>query len=680
MSGVYDAHAKTLPSPLAPFQVVWARISLLGPRFLFGLRLAASVCLALYVTYFLELQNSFWAATTAAIVCQPSLGASLQKARYRVVGTIVGALVMVALFAMFPQQRNSLLLGLALWCGICGFAVVMLRNFASYAAALSGVTATIIFVDALNDPNSAFFLAVIRASEICIGIMAAGFVFMLTDFGAASRQLKQTLSLTADQLAKSFVGTLALRKETPELQASRRSAVRALGPLNVQIDAAIGESAYLRSRNGNLRCMLDALVSALVAWHNLSNHIVRRPDDESPVSRTVVPLLQSIDLSQINHSPEAAQRRCREVVTQIRSIPTFDATGCLVVDASRDVALAVSGLVDGVVLLDRRKSERIAARAQPLILTDLLPAVLNGLRVFLAVLGTAIFWVASAWPNGSFAIVFAAAATLIFGSFGDLARPLSRDYAIGAGVMVAVGSVLYFAVLPSISSFPALIVVLGTLFFVIGTMQAGPWHSVMFLAMSVVSLPILGVANPISYSAAAYFNLALAVLIGTIIGSLFFVLMPVIPPGTRARRLLALSLRDFRRLSLGKRAADERRWTALMSRRIEALPSQTTPEEAGSLMALLALGQAVIHLRSTLSGPSQALLSSGLDALAGGRLDAARESLDALLHSPMPGRAQVGHPARVRAAVAVILDAIELNAVLLTAKVETRQLFLLSFR
>lgn len=62
----------------------------LGPRFLFGLRLAASVCLALYCTYYLELQNSFWAATTAAIVCQPNLGASLQKGRYRAIGTIVG--------------------------------------------------------------------------------------------------------------------------------------------------------------------------------------------------------------------------------------------------------------------------------------------------------------------------------------------------------------------------------------------------------------------------------------------------------------------------------------------------------------------------------------------------------------------------------------------------------------
>ena len=46
-----------------------------GPPLLFGLRLWASVCLALYVAFWLELDNAFWAGTTAAIVCQPSLGA-----------------------------------------------------------------------------------------------------------------------------------------------------------------------------------------------------------------------------------------------------------------------------------------------------------------------------------------------------------------------------------------------------------------------------------------------------------------------------------------------------------------------------------------------------------------------------------------------------------------------------
>jgi Fusaric acid resistance protein family len=49
------------------------------PPLLFGIRLWAAVCLALYVAFWLELDNAYWAGTTAALVCQPSLGASLRK-------------------------------------------------------------------------------------------------------------------------------------------------------------------------------------------------------------------------------------------------------------------------------------------------------------------------------------------------------------------------------------------------------------------------------------------------------------------------------------------------------------------------------------------------------------------------------------------------------------------------
>ena len=47
-----------------------------SPPLLYALRLWASVCLALYIAFWLQLDNPFWAGTSAAIVCQPQLGAS----------------------------------------------------------------------------------------------------------------------------------------------------------------------------------------------------------------------------------------------------------------------------------------------------------------------------------------------------------------------------------------------------------------------------------------------------------------------------------------------------------------------------------------------------------------------------------------------------------------------------
>jgi hypothetical protein len=64
------------PTNAERFEAAWRS---LAPSLLFGLRLWASVSLALYAAYWLELDEPYWAGTTAAIVCQPQLGASLRK-------------------------------------------------------------------------------------------------------------------------------------------------------------------------------------------------------------------------------------------------------------------------------------------------------------------------------------------------------------------------------------------------------------------------------------------------------------------------------------------------------------------------------------------------------------------------------------------------------------------------
>src|SRR5216683_2890034 len=145
-----------------------------GPPLLFGLRLWASVTLALYVAFWLELDNPFWAGTSAAIVCLPQLGASLRKGWFRMIGTLVGAGMSVVLAACFPQDRILFLGALALWGAACSFVSALLRNFASYSAMLAGYTVAIIAGDLLGaiggvNANQAFLLAVTRASEIGIG-------------------------------------------------------------------------------------------------------------------------------------------------------------------------------------------------------------------------------------------------------------------------------------------------------------------------------------------------------------------------------------------------------------------------------------------------------------------------------------------------------------------------------
>jgi uncharacterized membrane protein YccC len=115
-----------------------------GPPLFFGLRFWASICPALYVAFWLQLDNVYWAGTMAAFVHQPQLGASLRKARSYVIGTVLGALIAVVLAGRFPQDLAAFLTCLALVGAGSAFVAALLHSFASFAAALTGITVAII--------------------------------------------------------------------------------------------------------------------------------------------------------------------------------------------------------------------------------------------------------------------------------------------------------------------------------------------------------------------------------------------------------------------------------------------------------------------------------------------------------------------------------------------------------
>ena len=142
----------------SPFRTYWSdarrfagALRSAGPALLFGLRLWASVCLALYVAFWLELDNAYWAGTSAAIVCQP------QPRRLAAQGLVpddrhgdrrcrdrrADGVVSRKTAAPFSS-------GLALWGAACALVATLLRNFAAYSAALAGYTAAIIASDQLG--------------------------------------------------------------------------------------------------------------------------------------------------------------------------------------------------------------------------------------------------------------------------------------------------------------------------------------------------------------------------------------------------------------------------------------------------------------------------------------------------------------------------------------------------
>jgi uncharacterized membrane protein YccC len=432
-------------SAIGRWDSAFAKATKAAPSLLFALRLWAAVCLALFVAFWLELDNPFWAGTSAAIVCQPQLGASLRKGWFRMIGTAVGATMIVVLTACCPQDRIAFLVLLAFWCALCAFAATMLRNFASYSAALAGYTAAIIAADNLGATGGAssdvFLLAVTRASEICIGIACAGIVLAGTDLGGAQRRLAESFANLAAEIMGRFGRMLALAEaQLPDTKAERREFVRRVIALDPVIDQALGESSHVRYHSPRLQTAIYGLFGALNGWRGVATHLSRLPEAARRQGAHII--LRSLP-SELRSAPEAGspvlwladplalRRVCEEAVRTLIVLPADTPSLRLLADETAKVLAGILHVLDGLALLvDAPHHPSPGARNFRLSEPDWLPALVNAARAFLAVSALEFFWVATAWPNGASAIVFVTVLVLLLSPKGDLAYGGSLAFAL----------------------------------------------------------------------------------------------------------------------------------------------------------------------------------------------------------------------------------------------------------
>jgi uncharacterized membrane protein YccC len=626
-----------------------------GPPLLFGLRLWASVCLALYVAFWLELDNPFWAGTSAAIVCQPQLGASLRKGWYRMIGTSIGAVAIVVLTAWFPQDRAPFLIALALWAAACALVATLLHNFASYAAALAGYTAAIIAADELGatgGPNAdtVFLLAVYRASEICIGIVSAGIVLAGSDFGGAQRRLAALFASLSAEIAGRFTGMLALAgPEMPETQPARQELVRRVIALDPVIDVAKGESAQILYHSPVLQRAMDGLLAAHAGWRTVAVLLARLPDDEARQEADAVLRSIPLELRSAEHGvpagwmadPVRPRRACETAVRTLIAVPARTPSLRLLADQTARVLAGISDALNGMALLVGAPVSPVPrGRGFRVRVPDWLPSLVNAGRAFVAIGIVELFWIVTEWPNGAFAITFTAIVVLLLAPQGDRAYAAAMRFMIGSVLGTVFTAIIAFAVLPGLETFEAFSLAIGLYLVPVGALLAQPWQTVMFAAMVINFVPLLSPANEMSYDTLQFYNFALAINAGSGAGAFSFRLLPPLSPAFRTRRLLALTLRDLRRLATGPIPRAPCDWEGRIYGRLAVLPDAAEPLQRSQLMAAISVGTEIIQLRhiATRLGLDSDL-DTALEALAQGNSAIATTWLARLDHrlAALPG-------------------------------------------
>jgi uncharacterized membrane protein YccC len=637
INGAPMSDARPIAEPAQGRTFVRFATRAIGP-ILFAVRLWASVCLALYVAFKLQLPDPSWAGTTAALVCQPQLGASLRKSSFRLIGTTVGGVAIVLIAAAFAQDRVGFLGALALWAAVCGFAGALLRNFAAYGAGLAGFTAAVIASDVFGPTGGAsdevVTFALFRVVEIVIGIVSAGVVLALTDLGDARRRLgAEFASVAMTALAGFTRAASAADPDEPASRAIRRETMRRVIALDPMIDTAIGEASDLRYRSWILQNAVHGLIETITAWRTLAIHLGPRSRskegrDSAPIERIVQEFAPAS--SDVLRDPARLRDDCGAAARAAARIAADSPSSQLVADATAIGFIGMTHALNGLTLLVRPAGAQRADALAAVYVPDWLPPSIVAVRAFATTALVSLFWIVTAWQSGSTAITFAIIAVVLFPLQGDRAYSAAVSFLVGCVLSAVIAGMILFGLLPRVASFTGLALTLGLAFVPLGVLIAWPWRPMVVSAAAFNLVSFLSLRNVAVYDAAQFYNSVLAILAGVAAGVIMIRIVPPLSPRTRTRRLLWFALRDVRRLAEGRRRL-VRTWEGRALARLTALPDEAEPIERAHMASALAVGARILRLRTVAPrfAPAAAV-DAALAPIAEGHVAAALEGLAAL--------------------------------------------------
>jgi uncharacterized membrane protein YccC len=406
--------------------------------------------------------------------------------------------------------------------------------------------------------------------------------------------------------------------------------VIALDPV---IDAAIGEASDLRYRSPVLQRAVFGLMETILAWRWAAFEIAGSRDaavrggahaihDQLPRDQL------SSDASGSAKTPAELREAC---CAAVRSLTRFNAetpSQRLLADSAAIGMLGMARALNGLTgVVDPGDMIPVKGTAR-LHVPDWLPPSITALRVVLAIGATSLFWIASAWPNGAFAITFCAIIVVLLPLQGDLAYSASMTFLKGCVLGTSVAAVLVFAILPRATSFPSLCLALGLALVPLGFLLARARTPLFYFAASVNFIPMLSITNGMTYDASQFWNSSSAILVGVACGAIAMRILPPLSPAIRTQRLLALTLADLRRLA--KRASPGRQddWESRGVARLLAMPEQAEPAERSQLVAAVAVGKDIVRCRAVAPRfVPGAAVDAALQALAEGRSGEAMERL-----------------------------------------------------
>lgn len=526
-----------------------------GPRLRYGLRTALAACVALFVAWALGLEHPQWAAMTVWASSQPVRGMLIEKSIFRAAGTAVGVGAGLLLMLVARGDAAILVVGLALWVGLCAGAGNVLRGFMSYGTILSGFSAAMVVLLSTAHHDSILMLGYDRLLTVLVGVgvaLVVGLLFTPLSKGDYEQAAGKLTGRLLDEMARP-AGERSL--------AEQRAILSDAAAIEEALDPHAAGSLHGRRAAHAVRALVLALVSGLL-W------------------------LRSGEAARID--PETRRK--------VRDGEPVDAS------AYPELAATLRMMSAGVDGLDGRPLDEPGERVRVVLHRDWQAAWTAMVRSTATMFAIGLVWLVTGWEAVPYVLLGTSVMISVFSTFDDPANILKAVFLgqLFGGLAAMVCRWLFWPLAGDAFTLVLMLVpfiLSGALVVSNRRSQAGALdYAMVFLLLS---QPIW----PLSGTFWGWLATAAAVVSGPVVALVAFKLIYPIDPRRRLKMLVAAMVSELEHMAASDKPVEGGRWRMRLNHRllrlvrwVEKTDDRKVVAFEGSF-AVLALGSAIAHMQ-----------------------------------------------------------------------------------
>jgi uncharacterized membrane protein YccC len=550
-----------------------------GGQWRYALRNSLAMCLSLWVAFVLNLDEPYWALTSAAVVSFPTVGGVISKSIGRVFGSLVGAAASVAIAGHCLNDPWLFTLFIAAWIGLCTYISNHYQNNVSYAFALAGYTAAIIAFSTVNvtDTQQIFDIAQARVCEVITGILCGGLMMMILPSTSDGEALLTSLRRMHLRLLE-HAAMLWQPEITLQMRTSHEGVIGQILTMNLLRIQAFWSHYRLRRQNNLLNYMLHQQLRITSVISSLRRMLLNWPDRPANLASVLDQLLNEL------RNPDTDKYRLARILQQIVPQDPADYRHrafwlrlrhfCwLYLNCSRWLQR-----LESATPVSEIQPPRVTSLARH---TDSYEAAYNGLRTFLCIILGCAYWINTQWDAGSSALTLVAISCVLYSStpspinsITTLLKAVSLlsivCFMVKFGLMIQIDDLWLFC---------------AFLFPVLVTMQMiklqNPSYAALWGQLIVFMGSFLSVTNPPSYDYQSFINDSIGKIVGVLLAGLAFQILRPSSDKRKSRRIIRALRRDFIDQLSKKPQQSESQFESLIYHRISQL-NQSQDQEARS--------------------------------------------------------------------------------------------------